>query len=548
MALLLDVFGYFSVLLHGAVLVGQSLVLGGVAFLICLARPLAPSLGAVGPALVGGANRMLCWSSLGLALAVAAAAALQILVLADGAGLSLGEAAGADFAIADATILSASLLLAYAAGSGTAPTPALAVLAAIALAGSVATSHAASRLEDRPLLMVLAALHQLGAAVWIGGMPYFILALARSTDGRAWRLVGRRFSLMSMAAVAAIAIAGLAMAWVYIGDVAAIYGTAYGVMTSTKVLMFLGLLALGAMNFRTVERLRADPATPVVRLRRFAELELGVGISVLLAAASLTSLPPATDLPLDRVAWAAIVERNIPHWPRLDSPSHQDLAIPALQAKLDAEAAENAAAVRAFVPGAGVPPPASSVDIAWSEYNHHWAGILVLTIGLLALAERAGFAPWARNWPLLFLALAGFLLVRSDPEAWPLGDIGFWESMRDPEVVQHRVFVLLLVPFGLFEWAVRTGRLHRPGAALTFPLLVAIGGALLLTHSHSLGNVRQELLIEVTHVPLALFGIAAGWARWLEIRLPGRDGRIAGWVWPVCMAAVGVSLLLYRES
>jgi putative copper resistance protein D len=353
---------------------------------------------------------------------------------------------------------------------------------------------------------------------------------------------------MSMAAVATIAAAGLAMAWVYIGNLEAIYGTAYGVMTSTKTIMFLGLLALGLMNFRTVERLRSDPATPVIRLRRFAEVELGVGITVLLAAASLTSLPPATDLPEDRVSWSAIVERNIPHWPRLDSPSHQDLAIPALQAKLDAEAAENERAVRAFVPGAGVPPPASSVDIAWSEYNHHWAGILVLTIGLLALAERAGFAPWARNWPLLFLALAGFLLVRSDPEAWPLGDIGFWESMRDPEVVQHRVFVLLLVPFGLFEWAVRTGRLKRPGAALVFPLLVAIGGALLLTHSHTLGNVRQELLIEVTHVPLALFGVAAGWARWLEIRIPGRDGRIAGWVWPVCMAAVGVSLLLYRES
>jgi putative copper resistance protein D len=248
------------------------------------------------------------------------------------------------------------------------------------------------------------------------------------------------------------------------------------------------------------------------------------------------------------VSWAEIVERNVPHWPRLESPSHEDLAIPALQAKLDAEAARTETAARAFVPGAGLPPPITVFDIAWSEYNHHWAGILVAAIGLLALAERAGFAPWARNWPLLFLALAGFLLVRSDPEAWPLGDIGFWESMRDPEVVQHRLFVLLLVPFAFFEWAVRTGRLEGGGAPLVFPLLVAFGGGLLLTHSHSLGNVRQELLIEVTHVPLALFGIAAGWARWLEIRLPGREGRIAGWAWPLCMLAVGVSLLLYRES
>ncbi len=172
----------------------------------------------------------------------------------------------------------------------------------------------------------------------------------------------------------------------------------------------------------------------------------------------------------------------------------------------------------------------------------------MLVIGLLALAERAGLARWALHWPLLFLVLAIFLVVRSDPETWPLGDISFWESLRDPEVVQHRLFVLLLIPFGQFEWAVRTGRLTWPGLALVFPLVTALGGALLLTHSHSLGNVRQELLIEVTHVPLALFGVAAGWARWLELRLPGREGRIAGWTWPICFLVVGVLLLLYRES
>ena len=108
------------------------------------------------------------------------------------------------------------------------------------------------------------------------------------------------------------------------------------------------------MNFRLVERLRADPATSVNRLRRFAEVEFGIGIAIFFAAASLTSVPPAVDLTRDRVSWEEIAQRNTPEWPRLTSPDHDVLAIPALQAKLDAEAAARKAAPQiAFIPGAG---------------------------------------------------------------------------------------------------------------------------------------------------------------------------------------------------
>jgi len=75
-----------------------------------------------------------------------------------------------------------------------------------------------------------------------------------------------------------------------------------------------------------------------------------------------------------------------------------------------------------------------------------------------------------------------------------------------------------------------------------------VGGAMLLTHSHQISNVKDQLLIELTHTPLALAGVASGWARWLELRLPGRGGRIAGWVWPMCFMLVGVILLWYREA
>jgi putative copper resistance protein D len=43
-----------------------------------------------------------------------------------------------------------------------------------------------------------------------------------------------------------------------------------------------------------------------------------------------------------------------------------------------------------------------------------------------------------------------------------------------------------------------------------FPLMVAAGAALLLTHSHAIASVKDQLLIEITHTPLALAGAAAG--------------------------------------
>ncbi|HEX3994011.1 MAG TPA: copper resistance protein, partial [Acetobacteraceae bacterium] len=128
----------------------------------------------------------------------------------------------------------------------------------------------------------------------------------------------------------------------------------------------------------------------------------------------------------------------------------------------------------------------------------------------------------------------------------------FFASLRDIEVLQHRVFVLLIVGFALFEWRVRAGNWNNKTAALVFPLMCAAGGTLLLTHSHAISNVKEQLLIEVTHTPLALAGIVAGWSRWLELRLDPLDSpmlkRIAGWMWPVCLVLCGLILLDYREA
>ena len=129
-----------------------------------------------------------------------------------------------------------------------------------------------------------------------------------------------------------------------------------------------------------------------------------------------------------------------------------------------------------------------------------------------------------------------------------MGDIGFFVSLRDPEVVQHRIMVVLIVLFAIFEWRVRAGGLKDSRAELVFPLICAIGGALLLTHSHAVANIKEQLLIEWSHVPLALAGVAAGWSRWLELRLAAPGNRLPGRIWPVCLTLVGIILLSYRET
>jgi len=171
----------------------------------------------------------------------------------------------------------------------------------------------------------------------------------------------------------------------------------------------------------------------------------------------------------------------------------------------------------------------------------------VLLVGLAALLDATGRVPLARHWPLLFLALAAFIIIRSDPETWPLGPIPLRESLRDPEVLQHKLAGLLVAGFALAEWAVRLGRL-RGRVRLVFPVAMMAGGVLLLAHTHAIANLKEALLVELSHLPLAVCAIAGGCARWVELRGPPELAARARWIWPACLVLVGVILLIYREA
>jgi putative copper resistance protein D len=549
---LFDIFGFLSVVLHGLELVVQSVLLGSVAFMLLVVAPDANA-ERDARAVCAGCRRVIQVAAVSAIAVVAAATAVNAAVLATTLAVPWYEVAGARFVVAGGVkILAAAVLggfVAIPAMPVVARRCALGAAGALLLGAALADSHAAARLRDNSLLLLATGSHELGAALWLGGLPCFWLVLRRAGTTEFARRIGVRFSMLAGSGVALILAGAGVFAALYIGSIDAVYGTAYGAMAVTKAILLALLLLLGLANFRAVRRVPENDAA-IRRVRRFVEVEIGIGIAVLMAAASITSMPPAVDLREDRVTLAELGQRMSPALPRLESPEHARLAIPELQARLDDErrAGRESAQARAFVPGAGALPPRNAEDIAWSEYNHHWAGVVVILMGLAALAQRSGRAPWARHWPLLFLFLGGFLFLRADPEVWPMGEVGLIESLKDPEVAQHRLFVLLIVAFALFEWGVRTGRIASTQLRRVFPLLTALGGTLLLTHSHALGNVKDELLVEMTHLPIAVLGVGAGWARWLEIEAPTEEGRWAGWLWPACFVLIGLLLLGYREA
>jgi copper resistance protein D len=558
--LLLDL-AVLAVFLRAGILAFQSLLIGGLAFVAIAGLPAGL---AARPAMER-CRRGIRWAALALALAHLLYLAVDSAILMGTLQLSLRDLITADYFLAGAAAGLASITLVMTMRGSGAPSASRArflltsvPVAAALLAASIWTSHSVSRLDHRFILGLLTGGHQLAVATWIGAMPFLLVSLRVVQDSESARFMARRFSSMAVVSVVGLIAAGLGLSYFYVASWPPLYGTAYGFMVLTKLALLIVLLALGAGNWWLVRTLngQADEnstkakspvpmraAQSILILRRIGEAELGIGFSIILAAASLTSQPPAVDLVQDRLTAHEIVERYHPIIPRFTTPSLNQLS-PATPLEEAVHSYDTSAVAQAHN---------QDPDIAWSEYSHHWAGVILLMIGVGALlAGRYPNLRWARHWPLGFIALAIFSFLRGDTENWPLGPISFWKSFYDPEVALHRLYDVLIFLYALFEWGVQTGKLRSRKAAYVFPIMLAIGGAGLLLHSHALGNIKDELLIEMTHNSLGILAVFAGYARLMEVRLPvaqgGRISRIAAQVWPVCLMLIGLLLLNYREA
>jgi copper resistance protein D len=164
-SLLLDIFGFLSVVLRGMILVAQSFTFGGLAFLLLLLRPLESQLSADSVKIGRRCHNFLRFSAFAFASFTICAFALNAAALTGTLQTSWREVASTDFARADLIIFACALFIALLArGPWSGLRCAILVgLAALALAEQLSVTHAASRLDLRWPYLLSDAVHMLAA-------------------------------------------------------------------------------------------------------------------------------------------------------------------------------------------------------------------------------------------------------------------------------------------------------------------------------------------------------------------------------------------------
>ncbi|MGE3977190.1 MAG: hypothetical protein AB7F94_06325 [Nitrospira sp.] len=195
----------------------------------------------------------------------------------------------------------------------------------------------------------------------------------------------------------------------------------------------------------------------------------------------------------------------------------------------------------------------STEGIAYSEFNHHFAGLCDVLFGLaeLGYALRLPLPFWTRLvLPGALAVVGGFLLIWSDHDAWPIGSLGLVDTFfgQDREIVEHKLYGVLALVIACCETLRRIGRARHPVWAAPLVLLTLVGGFLLFVHSH--GNHPANARIEFHHALLGSVGVGAALSKGLASWLPGASQyAVKRWeiAWAGSVILFGLLLLVYSE-
>ena len=195
----------------------------------------------------------------------------------------------------------------------------------------------------------------------------------------------------------------------------------------------------------------------------------------------------------------------------------------------------------------------SVAGVAYSEFNHHVAGFLLLVIGSaeLSLAFRSSAALWVRLLLPAALGLMGvFLLIWSDHEAWPIGSLSLAQTLYggDHEILQHKLYGVLAVLIAAIEILRRIGRLPHAAWMVPLPAFAIIGGWMLFNHSHGFHPSAQHIALH--HAVMGTLAITAGSSKLVSAWQTGASLPVRSrWelLWAVLLVVIGLQLTLYSE-
>jgi copper transport protein len=286
--------------------------------LILLVGAAATGLAVFGRALPAGAPVLLGVAAVLAVASVAARFVAERAAVGVSYGDLLGTSTGQGLVRLAGAVLAAAVAAAVLAArpSGWWRLGLVGATAGVAMLAHVVAGHAAGPSSLRSVNLFGQWVHVLAVGSWIGGLVWLLAGL-RGRDRPAKVAAAVRFSKLAAPVLAVVALTGLARTVDLAGGWTGLIESGYGRFLDVKVLLFLGLVVLGALHhYRVIPALRvrggsgppagpeeaARPATgaeaprgrpgPLAVLRRGVRAEIVLAACVLAATAVLSQLPP----------------------------------------------------------------------------------------------------------------------------------------------------------------------------------------------------------------------------------------------------------------
>jgi hypothetical protein len=195
----------------------------------------------------------------------------------------------------------------------------------------------------------------------------------------------------------------------------------------------------------------------------------------------------------------------------------------------------------------------SAAGVAYSEFNHHVAGWLLIVIALaeLGLALRPTESPSVRLLLPGALGVTGiFLLIWSDHDAWPIGSMSLSHTLlgEDHEILQHKLYGVLALTIASIEVLRRSGFVRHAAWVVPLPVFAIVGGWMLFSHSHGAHPAAHK--IAGHHAVMGALAITAGSSKLVGVWKSGPSLPVSSrweFLWAGLILLIGMQLLFYSE-